>query len=300
MVQNNQSEFATEFKHFSSYMLYFFCLVLCFFLILCILAYFRISSYTFDTYDTYNEVPHYKVGLLLGTSPYTVDGNKNEYFTNRIQAAVTLFKKKKIDYILVSGDNRHYSYNEPQQMTRALLKQGIPKNRIISDYAGFSTLDSIIRARKVFLLDEVLIISQRFHNERAIFIADHQGLKAKGFNASDHDSDIARFKVGIREIFARLKCILDIYVLNTQPVFLGDPISIGGASLPKTISNKPKYPTSMPKQISASVEGLAQQNLEKLKKIAKQPTDAAIILVQENKAKKRMYERINKENEDND
>lgn len=285
-LNRSSSEFSSSLQHFITIIIYISCVVVLLSLILCLLAYFKIGSFAFNTYDNYDEVPHYKVGLLLGTAPNAKPGLPNEFFTNRIMAAATLYHKGKIDYILVSGDNRHRSYNEPIQMYNALIKHDIPKDHIILDYAGFSTIDSIIRARKVFLLDNVLIISQQFHNERALFIASYNNLNAKAFNAADPISDVARFKVNIREIFARIKCILDVYILNSQPKFLGDPIPIGGASLPKQPSNTPKSPTSMPKHPSLSVYGLKYLNLDTIRTTAKQPSDAALILKQQENALK--------------
>lgn len=136
-------------------------------------------------------------------------------------AASQLFKSGKIDYILVSGDNRHESYNEPRLMKRALIKAGVPAERIVFDFAGISTLDSVIRARKVFLLKSATFISQGFQNERALFIADKYDLKAVGFNAINPTTSFIN-RVGIREFFARIKCVFDVYILDSQPKFLGN------------------------------------------------------------------------------
>ena len=112
-------------------------------------------------------------------------------------------------------------------MMQSLLKAGVPQDRIVADYAGFRTNDSVIRAHKVFMLNKVTIISQEFHNERALFIANHLGIDAIGFNASDPYSEGSNFKVKLREFFARIKCVIDMYILHTEPTFLGDPIIIG-------------------------------------------------------------------------
>ena len=263
-------------RDFSSFvkMSSYFCVVI--FALFLMLSVFRISSYTFNTYDNIEDLPHNKVGLLLGTSPKEVTGQPNEYFTYRILAAVELFNAKKIDYILVSGDNRHESYNEPREMQRSLLKAGIPQDRNIFDFAGISTLDSVIRANKVFLQEKFTIISQEFHNERALFIADHHDIKAVGFNALDPDESLLFSKVAIRELFARIKCIFDVYFLNTAPKFLGEPITIGASPFPKEISNKPRYPTSKPKFATDNAKTLkVQEELFEARKIAKQPTNSA-------------------------
>ncbi len=175
-------------------------------------------------YSNSTIVPYNKVGLLLGTSKYASNGI-NLYYKYRVQAAVTLYNNKKISYILVSGDNSDKSYNEPKKIKEDLIKAGIPKDLIVLDYAGFRTLDSVIRASKVFGETNFTIISQQFHNERAVFLAHKFGNNAIGFNAQSVSKSYG-FKVQFREYFARVKVYLDL-ILNVQPKFLGDPISIG-------------------------------------------------------------------------
>ena len=104
-----------------------------------------------------------RVGLVLGTSKYSVSGTINSFYRNRINAALQLFEAGKVEYLIVSGDNRHASYNEPRFMMRDLIDAGVPSDRIIPDYAGFRTFDSMVRAKKVFMLDSVILISQVFH-----------------------------------------------------------------------------------------------------------------------------------------
>ena len=267
--------------------------VLCFFMFV-VLALFRISSNAFDTYNSTKEIPYNEVGLLLGTSSLMSDGNSNPFFVNRIRAASQLYHKGKIDYILVSGDNRHASYNEPKQMTNALIKAGVPRERIVADYAGFSTIDSVARASKVFMLRDVTIISQEFQNERALFIAKNEGMRAIAFNASDPTSKFSHSIVYIREFFARLKCILDIYFLNTQPTYLGDPIQIGSSPMPKQPSNKPKRQTSRPKEAGMSAYAL-KHRISTLNVKVKEQTDAAAFLKQTNVAKQHLQKAINRD-----
>jgi SanA protein len=169
-------------------------------------------------------VPPIKVGLVLGTTDRIGD-RENLYFRYRIDAAVELWKAGKIRTILVSGDNWLHSYNEPQKMRRALIKRGIPADRIAPDYAGFRTLDSVVRAKEIFGLDSVLIISQRFHNERAIYIARANGIDAHGFNARDVEG-VAGFKTKFREVRARVLMWLDVNILGTRPHHLGEPIAL--------------------------------------------------------------------------
>ena len=281
----NSNGFEREFSNFFHSLCYLAVLSVLCFIIFVVLALFRISSFAFDTYDSVNEIPYNEVGLILGTSSLTSDGERNPFFANRIQAASLLFRKGKIDYVLVSGDNRHASYNEPRQMMNALIKAGIPKERIVADFAGFSTIDSIVRASKVFMLRDVTIISQEFQNERALFIAKREGMNAIGFNARDPSSKLAHYIVYVREVFARLKCILDVYFLNTQPTFLGDPIPIGTSPMPKEPSNTPKKATSRPKQPGLSAYALTH-GINAPIVVGKEQTDSAPFLRQQQEAQK--------------
>ncbi len=177
-------------------------------------------------FDKVQSIPANKVGLVLGTSKWLRDGRINLYFKYRIDAAVALYKAKKIKYILVSGDNRFDYYNEPREMHNALVAHGIPSEAIVLDYAGFRTLDSVVRSKKVFGQQAITIISQPFHNKRAVFIASSYGIKAVAFNAKDVNLYMG-FKTQIREKLARVKVFLDLYVTNKQPKFLGKKVEIG-------------------------------------------------------------------------
>ncbi|SEL50783.1 SanA protein [Maribacter orientalis] len=186
---------------------------------------FIISSTTEDkTYSNINTIPPNRVGLVLGTSNRISNGSSNPYYTYRIDATVALFKAGKIKFILVSGDNGSIYYNEPNTIKKDLIKAGIPEEMIFLDYAGFRTLDSMVRAKFIFGLDNVTVISQKFHNERAIYIAEQKGLKAIGFNAQDLSTSQG-FKVHFREYLARVKVFIDM-ILNTQPKFYGATIEI--------------------------------------------------------------------------
>lgn len=181
----------------------------------------RINQYARPfIYDRTDSIPACHVGLLLGTSPKLSNGRNNLYFDYRITAAVELFRSGKINYILISGDNHRNDYNEPEEMKRALLQQEIPDSVIYMDYAGFRTLDSVVRAKEIFGQDSLTIISQRFHNERAIYLAGQYGLHANGFNAEDVNI-YAGFKTQARELLARVKVFVDI-ITNKQPHYLGE------------------------------------------------------------------------------
>ncbi|HDZ06949.1 hypothetical protein LCGC14_0051390 [marine sediment metagenome] len=177
-----------------------------------------------QTYTDTDTIPTNRVGLVLGTSNRLTNGSPNPYYTYRIDAATALYKAGKIEFILVSGDNGSVYYNEPNTIKKDLINAGIPNHVIFLDYAGFRTLDSMFRAKFVFGLDEVTVISQKFHNERAIYIAKQKGLKAIGFNAQDISTSQG-LKVQTREYLARVKVFIDM-VLNTQPKFYGATIEI--------------------------------------------------------------------------
>ncbi|WP_288317118.1 ElyC/SanA/YdcF family protein [uncultured Muribaculum sp.] len=176
-------------------------------------------------YSDVKQIPHNKVGLLLGTAPVTPWGVHNNYYDYRINAAIELFKAGKIDYILVSGDNHSTDYDEPSCMRDSLLVKGVPKDKIILDYAGFRTLDSVVRAKEIFGQDSITIISQSFHNERALYLAKHYGIEAVGYNAKDVEYWKKKLKIHGREYLARVKMFIDLYT-GKQPKFLGEKIKI--------------------------------------------------------------------------
>lgn len=175
-------------------------------------------------YNSTKDIPYNKVGLLLGTSKILSNGRINLYYKYRIDAAVKLYKARKIDYILISGDNSSKDYDEPSTIKEDLIKKGIPSHRIYLDYAGFRTLDSVVRCKEIFGQQSITIISQQFHNERAIFIASMKDIDAIGYNAKDVSNKYG-LKTKIRESFARVKMIIDL-VLGKKPKYLGKQIII--------------------------------------------------------------------------
>lgn len=172
-------------------------------------------------FENVSDVPKARVGLVFGTTD-KVSGRENLYFRYRIDAATRLWRENKVGILLVSGDNRSKYYNEPEKMRQALLKNGVPADRIVSDFAGLRTLDSVIRAKEIFGADELLFISQRFQVERAIYLAKANQINAYGFAAQDVESSGA-LKTRLREVAARVKMWLDIHFLETRPRFLGKP-----------------------------------------------------------------------------
>lgn len=180
--------------------------------------------------DDLADVPVRSVALVLGCSPILSNGRPNQYFIARIKTAANLFHAGKCRYLLVSGDNGRSRYDEPTSMRDSLIALGVPESAIVRDYAGFDTLDSVLRAREVFSQESLLVVSQRFHNERAIFIGQYHGIDLHGVNAPDVDGPPGT-KTRIREKFARVKTLLDLHVWKSVPKFLGPKIPVGNVKV---------------------------------------------------------------------
>ncbi len=176
------------------------------------------------TFTDANAIPVNKVGLLLGTSKFVSNGSINPYYKNRIIATEELLKFRKIKYLIISGDNGRKEYNEPEAMRRDLINDGIDSSIIFLDYAGFRTFDSIKRLKAIFGQDSVTIISQQFHNERALYIAKQEHIVAIAYNAKDITGRFAK-RTQIREMFARVKVFLD-YFLGSRAKYLGEKVII--------------------------------------------------------------------------
>ncbi len=179
-------------------------------------------------YSSIADVPHNRVALLLGTSPLNRKGGPNPYFTNRIATAVELFRAGKVDYILASGDNRTRYYNEPIAMRDSLRANGVPADRIILDYAGLRTLDSVVRAKEIFGCDSLTIISQADHSARALYLAENSGIDAVAVQAPLRAGRWVRCRMAVREWLARDKMMLDIW-FGKKPRFLGEKLPIPAA-----------------------------------------------------------------------
>ena len=178
-------------------------------------------------YTSVETIPHNKAALLLGTNPLNRWGRPNSYFTNRIKTASELYHAGKVDYIIASGDNHTKEYDEPTAMRDSLMAHGVPEDRIILDFAGFRTLDSVVRAKVVFGCDSLTIISQADHNARALYLAEANGIEAVAISAPLRAGRRVRTRLAIREWLARDKMMLDIW-FGKQPHFLGEKIEIPG------------------------------------------------------------------------
>lgn len=182
-----------------------------------------VHSSTDDIFEEASNVPACDVALLLGTSRILAGGLKNSYFFHRIDAAVKLYEAGKVKKIIVSGDNGSSYYNETEDMREELVKRGIPSKDIVNDHAGFRTLDSVVRAKSVFGQTRIVVVSQQFHIQRALFIARAHDIEAFGYIAKDPVNSRSTAKVMAREYLARVKAFLDCYILGTDPKFPGPP-----------------------------------------------------------------------------
>lgn len=189
-------------------------------LFICISNIWVVSTTKDQIYNKLSSLPEYDVAIVLGTSKKIMSGEPNEFFHNRINAAAKLYQFGKVKHFLLSGTNNSVYYNEPKDMKIALIEAGVPDSVISQDFAGRRTLDSVVRGKKIFGQKKITIITQEFHNYRALFIANYYGLEAVGYSAQEvpvYES----FKVLLREFFARPKAVIDLYVLKKQPYFLG-------------------------------------------------------------------------------
>lgn len=198
-------------------------LLFCLFFFICctllFLADFYVGAFSAGrVFGNLSEVPHCWAALVLGCGKY-VEGRPNLFYQYRIDAAAALWRAGKIDAVLVSGDNSRKDYDEPSSMKADLVEKGVPAEYIALDYAGFRTLDSVIRAEKIFGLDDYVIVSQPFHCRRAVYLANKNGQSAIGYCANDV-TGASGFKVRLRETLARAKAVSDVLTAK-QPKFLG-------------------------------------------------------------------------------
>lgn len=165
-------------------------------------------------YDDIMQIPKNRYGLLLGTSPITPRGTRNLYFDGRIKAASELYHIGKIEYIIASGGDytaqHEFACNELTAMRDSLIILGVAPDKIILDYDGLRTINSIKKAKRLYGDEQITLISQKYHNYRALFQAKHFNLDAVAYNA--HEPEILFFKIKnrLREYLARVKVFIDL------------------------------------------------------------------------------------------
>ena len=168
------------------------------------------------TFNDVADVHEHEYGLILATSPFTPGGARNLYFDMRIKSAVELYDAGKVSRLIVSGGdytqdvNNRYGCDEPRMISDSLVSRGVPADCIILDYEGTRTLNSIAKAKQVYALDSVVLVSQKYHNERAIWQADHYGLKVVGYNALHSPIFANQVRNISREFLARVKLMIDM------------------------------------------------------------------------------------------
>ncbi|MFF5142239.1 vancomycin high temperature exclusion protein [Streptomyces sp. NPDC013157] len=166
---------------------------------------------------TVADVPRADVAVVFGAGLW--DGEPSPYLANRLNAAATLYKEGRVKVVLVTGDNSRKDYDEPDAMRTYLTAHGVPGKRIVSDYAGFDTWDSCVRARKIFGVDRAVLISQGFHIRRAVALCEAAGVESYGVGV-DAKHDVTWYYGGTREVFAAGKAALDV-LFEPNPRFLG-------------------------------------------------------------------------------
>lgn len=172
---------------------------------------------TGDRLRTTADAPRTEVAVVFGAGLW--DGEPSPYLAHRLDAAAKLYRAGRIEVVLVTGDNSREDYDEPDAMRAYLTKRGVPDGRIVSDYAGFDTWDSCVRAKKIFGVDRAILISQGFHIRRAVALCQAAGVTSYGIGvAAKHD--VTWYYGGTREIFAAGKAALDA-LFKPDPRFLG-------------------------------------------------------------------------------
>lgn len=171
------------------------------------------------------------VAIVFGTSHWTRSGLRNPHFHARMRTSARLIDSRHVKHLLLSGDNRTQAYNEPRAMWRDLYRRGVDSRQMTMDFAGFSTYDTLARARGVFELDEALLVTQSWHLPRAIFIARGLGMSVTGCVAEEH-SAAGEWRLRVREWVARVATLGDLYIWGRQPYFLGpvEPIELYDAT----------------------------------------------------------------------
>ncbi|SDK61642.1 SanA protein [Billgrantia gudaonensis] len=168
-----------------------------------------------------------QVGIVFGTSHWTRSGVRNPHFDARMGAASKLIRLGRVRHLLLSGDNRTRFYNEPVTMWRELRERYVRDEDMTLDYAGFSTFDTLVRARDVFGVERAVLVTQAWHLPRALFIADALGLEAVGCAARTARVD-GQWRLQAREWAARVATLGDLYLWGREPYFLGpfEPLEI--------------------------------------------------------------------------
>lgn len=164
-----------------------------------------------------SDVPPAPVTLVLGAGVW--GDQPSRLLARRLDVAIALYQAGKTQVLLVSGDNGSPGYNEPDVMRRYLVERGVPERQVVADYAGFSTWDSCVRAKRIFGVDKAIVVSQRFHMRRALALCDAAGLDAYGVGDDSMHGELVGPTLfgGAREILAAYKAAAEA-ALRPDPV----------------------------------------------------------------------------------
>ncbi|MET9497015.1 ElyC/SanA/YdcF family protein [Streptomyces sp. NPDC006552] len=163
------------------------------------------------------DVPRTEVAVVFGAGLW--QGEPSPYLAHRLDAAAALYRGGRVRAVLVTGDNSRTDYDEPDAMRTYLTRRGVPDRAVVSDYAGFDTWDSCVRAKKIFGVDRAVLLSQGFHIRRAVALCEAAGVRAYGVGV-DERHDVTWYAGGAREVLAAGKAALDALV-RPDPRFLG-------------------------------------------------------------------------------
>jgi SanA protein len=171
---------------------------------------------------TINEIEPSRIAIVFGAGLQR-DGSPSPVLQDRVATAVQLYKAGKVEKLLMSGDNRFVDYNEPGAMQAYALSLGVPEEDIVLDYAGRRTYDTCYRAHYIFSVDKAILVTQRYHLPRALFICNAIGITSKGVDAqSQYYRKLSRIIWNTRELPATLVAFWDVWVSHPLPV-MGDP-----------------------------------------------------------------------------
>ncbi|WNL41096.1 ElyC/SanA/YdcF family protein [Halomonas sp. PAMB 3264] len=168
------------------------------------------------------------VAVVFGTSNWTRSGLRNPHFNARMRTSADLIARERVNHLLLSGDNRTQAYNEPRAMWRDLHRRGVPSTQMTLDFAGFSTYDTLARAKDVFQLNEAVLVTQSWHLPRAVYIGRSLGMEVTGCVAEQRRA-AGEWRLRLREVAARVATLGDLYLWGRAPHFLGpaEPIEVG-------------------------------------------------------------------------
>lgn len=168
-----------------------------------------------------------QTAIVLGAYVYATPGRLSPVLQDRVDTAIDLFRAGVVDSLLMSGDHGQDDYDEVNWMRIYAEQKGVPTSKIFLDHAGFNTYDTMVRARRVFQVESAVIVTNRFHLDRAVFLALSQGIRAEGVVADKRGYMEASYYEQ-REFAARCKAFLNVYLLRPDPAFLGEPVPITG------------------------------------------------------------------------